>query len=390
MSNKSYTSKYIISLLRSVLNGSTVQEYTRDIDWEYFLTVAKEHHIENILFYALKKIEIKPPKFVLDYINAEHVKSVMRTATQQGEIEHIIDNFNNNKIRFLALKGYFIKNYYPSSDMRYMSDFDVFIDMQNAAKVREILENIGYTFELCGKVHDNYVKRPVMHIEVHKYLMDDDMKTIAEYYDSFDAFGKGEHSTDTPYEYTLSKDDFYIYMIAHFAKHYLTYGIGIISVIDIYLFRKTNKLNYVYIESELKKLELTELNKKVVALSQIWFDDNVVDNSLEEMSNYIISSGSYGKAKNAVINNFINGSKQNDSLFIKKIKYFFFMVFPDKEYLSGKYPIVKEKPYLLPLYWVKRFFSSIFCNRQAIKLKLFTIFRTKNKDIDFHTEINKH
>ena len=137
----------------------------------------------------------------------------MRAATQQAETEYIINQFSKNEIPFLALKGYYIKEYYPSTDMRYMSDFDVYVGTDNADKVKDILENLGYTFEFSGKVHDNYIKKPIMYIEVHKHLMDDDMKTIYNYYDSFDVFSKGERNTDNPFEYTLTKNDFYIYHI---------------------------------------------------------------------------------------------------------------------------------------------------------------------------------
>ncbi len=389
MSDNRYTDKYIISLLRSVLNGTTPAEFTDGIDWDGFIKIASEHYISNMLFYAVEKLSQKPPKVVCDFLFQEHTKALLRDATQQAEAEHIINEFSNNGIRCLPLKGYSAKKYYPSSDMRYMSDLDIFIDADNAEKARFVLENLGYTFKFCGKVHDNYIKKPIMHIEIHKYLMDDDMYNIAEYYNSTDGFLRGDRISDTSLEYALSDEEFYIYMISHSAKHYLTFGTGIFSVMDIYVFlnRTDDKLDCSYIENELRKVKLTSLNKKLISLADMWFENGKSDKLLEEMSNYIITSGSYGKFENEVLHNFLNKGNSENSLFVRKIKYFFFMVFPSVEYMSGKYPKIKNKPYFLPFYWVKRWFSSLFFNRESIKLRLLSVLRAKNNVIDLHTQV---
>jgi len=389
MSSNRYTDKYIISLLRSVLNGTTPEEFSDDIDWSRFITVASENYVSNMLCYAVDKLENKPPKAVCDFLFQAHTKALLRDATQQAETENIIRLFSDSAIRCLPLKGYSLKKYYPSSDMRYMSDLDIFIDAENVEKARCILENLGYTFEFCGKVHDNYIKKPIMHIEVHKFLMDDDMPDIAEYYNVADGFSKGYRVSDSSLEYALSDEEFYIYMISHSAKHYLTFGTGIFSVMDIYIFlnKMGDGLNYSYIDTQLKKVRLTSLNKKLVSLANVWFGNGKSDKTIEQMSNYIITSGSYGKFENEVLHKFLNSCNSKKSLFSNKVRYFFFMIFPNVEYMSGKYPKVKNKPYLLPFYWVKRWFSSIFFNRESISLRLFSVLRAKKDITDLHIQV---
>ena len=270
-----------------------------------------------------------------------------------------------------------------------MSDFDVLIDADNAEKARAVLEGLGYSFEFCGKVQDNYIKKPVMHVEVHKYMMDDDMYDIAQYYNATSGFLRGERVSDNSLEYTLSADEFYIYMISHAAKHYLTFGTGIISIMDIHIFLNKfgTELNYNYINSELEKLRLTKLNQKLVALSDVWFGNGKSNKTLDEMSKYILSSGSYGRLENDVINKFLNKGNPESSLLSKKIKYFFFMIFPNVEYMSGKYPGIKSMPILLPFYWVRRWFSSIFFNRESIRIRLFSVLRTKKESTDLHQQV---
>lgn len=390
MSRVNYTDKYIISLICSVINSTTPAEFSNEIDWDIFIKTASEHHVSNLLWYAIEKLNNKPPRAVCDVINQEHIKALMRDATQQAEAEHIISGLSTCGIRSLPLKGYHIKKYYPSSDMRYMSDFDILIDAENADKVRNVLEDLGYTFEFCGKVHDNYVKKPITHIEVHKYMMDDDMYNIAEYYNSTDGFSRGERISDYSFEYALSDEEFYIYMISHSAKHYLTFGTGILSIVDIHIFLRKfgSMLDWNYIDNELKKLKLTKLNEQLIALSKMWFSDGKNSKLLQEMGDYIISSGSYGKLEHDVLNKFLNKGKSKKSLFCRKIKYFFFMIFPNVEYMSGKYPKIKNKPFLLPLYWVKRWFSSLLFNRESIRLRLFSVLRTKKSVVELHSKTN--
>ena len=50
--------KYIIDLLRSVLNNSIPPEKPEDVSFEKVYSLAKYHNIANMLFYAVEKLEI--------------------------------------------------------------------------------------------------------------------------------------------------------------------------------------------------------------------------------------------------------------------------------------------------------------------------------------------
>ena len=211
--------KYVVGLLRSVLNGTSPDLCENDVDWDKLKEIAASHHVTNMVYYAIEKFSVAVPCEILDYFSQEHMKSLLRDAQQQADIELILSEFSNNSIRSLPLKGYIMKEYYPSPDMRYMSDLDVLVDLENLQKAHEVLENLGYTFSFEGKDTDNFEKKPVMYIEVHKHLMDEDMETIADYYNSSSGFLRAKPLENDAYAYRLSDEEFYLYMIAHLAKH---------------------------------------------------------------------------------------------------------------------------------------------------------------------------
>lgn len=79
--------------------------------------------------------------------------------------------FKEHGMRFLLLKGILMKQHYPQSDYRTMSDIDILIDAENALKVRSVMEELGYeTVDYDHDVHDAYHKPPATRIEVHREL----------------------------------------------------------------------------------------------------------------------------------------------------------------------------------------------------------------------------
>ena len=74
------------------------------------------------------------------------------------------------------------------------------------------------------------------------------------------------------YEYRLSDEDFYVFLIAHIAKHYRFGGTGIRSLLDLYVYEKSlTDLDFKYIEGELEKIGLLVFYKKINAITFNWY-----------------------------------------------------------------------------------------------------------------------
>lgn len=104
-----------------------------------------------------------------------------------------------------------------------------------------------------------YYKRPFMNIEMHRNMIDEKYE-FAKYYQNI--WSKLIKSDNKNYEYYLTDEDYYIYLVAHLAKHFANGGTGIRSIIDIYIYLEHKReLNWKYINEEFSKLQLSQFSK---------------------------------------------------------------------------------------------------------------------------------
>lgn len=260
----------------------------------------------------------------------------------------------------MPLKGSLIKHMYPSPDMRNMADMDILIKPEDADRVYDIMLGMGYTCEMKGKFHhDVYKKEPIYNIEIHVSLFDEEDGMWDSYYkDILDRTSAGRNE----YERVLSHEDFYVYNIAHFAKHFQGGGSGIRSVMDIYIMNNAMPdMNMVYVYKQLEKLGLSDFYKKVTALEKYWFEDGRFSEEIEETAKYVLSSGTYGTVYNSVKNEI----KKNG-----RFKGFWLNVFPPLERMVFTFPFLKKMPVFLPFCWVARWFIAIVTKPDKVLRKI--------------------
>ena len=77
------------------------------------------------------------------------------------------------------------------------------------------------------------------------------------------------------------------------------------------------------------------------------------DETIKEMSDYIILSGAYGTDINFFVNSVLIISDNKKSYFLERL-------FPKIEWLSYRYPILKKHKGLLPVFWGVRIVSTVF------------------------------
>lgn len=202
-------------------------------------------------------------------------------------------------IHYLPLKGVVLKQYYPSFELREMSDHDILIDPSRAEDVKNIMEELGYSTEKYGiSGHDVYYKKPVLNFEMHRELFSQlSGNAIFEYYRDVNRFLQGKE-----YHHSLSAEDFYVYMIAHEFKHFSGSGTGLRSLLDTYVFLKQVSLDIEYVEREIAKLGLSEFEQQNRSLALKLFSGETVSETENQMLEYIASSGIYGTMSNRINN----------------------------------------------------------------------------------------
>ncbi len=350
----------LLKIIKTALSDIPI-EIKDTFDYKELLKLSIKHHITPLVFNGLYKIygDIKE----LQEFRQHTYKMVYHDQNQLYFIDLIEKSFKDNGIDYMLLKGASIKKYYPSSELRLMSDIDVLIKTEQYEKIREALLQIGLT-EVAESNHELIWKSDSgVNIELHKHLIptyNDDY--YAYYTDPWKKFAKGEGN-----RFQMSPEDEYIYIFTHMTKHYRDGGIGLRHIIDIYFFALKNPdLDMQYIENELEKPELNEFHKNILNMIDVWFNGKQATVLSDYMTERIIKSGAYGLIDARDYANAARKSAMAASVSVAKKRAILHSMFLPLSELKKKYPILRKMPFLLPVMWVVRWIDAILNKRDNI------------------------
>ncbi|MDQ2087368.1 nucleotidyltransferase family protein [Herbivorax sp. ANBcel31] len=395
MKNVEKEKSYLIHLISRAIHEKQAKSPPKNLKWASLYKLACYHNVSNIIYYPLKGVEdkYKMPKNIWQNICNEYKKSVGKEATQHVMTEMILEEFEKNKIECMPLKGYFLKYLYPKVDMRTMGDIDILYKDNKTSFVRKIMKDMNYSIEKIEDKHDKYYKKPFMTIEMHKSLVGN-LEPYASYYKN--VWDKLKTKKNFQYIYQFSKEDFYIFLMVHFTKHYVNNGVGVRSIVDIWVYNSKfyDNMDWNYIKCELEKIKLDEFEENIRGLSQFWFESekcNEEDNELYDlMGDYILSSGVYGTIKNGALAGM--SREFEDKRSVKRLKHFhgFKMLFPNLNGMKKRFEILNKFPFLLPVFWIYRLVRGFLFRRERSFKKVESVYSASKKDIskilDLHTK----
>jgi len=186
----------------------------------------------------------------------------------------------------------------------------------------------------------------------------------------------------------MSKEDFYIHMVAHVARHYAVGGIGIRFVIDEWLYLKAYQdvLNFDYINSEFGKINLLKFADNFKNLTLKWFEGKETTELEENMTSYIFSSGTHGTIKNEQSIKIVLGKEGIKNFKNSKFKYIYKKIFPGFKYMANRNHILRKIPILLPYFYLQRIFIAIFKKRDLV---IQSIEGLDNYNLEYSEKIKK-
>lgn len=369
---------YLIHLISCTLDNISPEELPESVTWQDIYRLAKYHSVDNLVFYSIEKLEKKPDKELYKKWKESRDRAILKGITQLYERDVIIEKLTEAGIDICPLKGCIIKELYPSQDMRTMADLDILMDSNKADLVKKIFKEMGYTLDhIDEEGHDVYKKKPVMNIEMHHYLVPLDIlqNKIFQYYKN--VWERLKVKKDKIHCYEMSKEDFYIYHIAHMVKHYKIGGTGIRSFMDIYIYKKHyNKLlDWKYIYDELDKMEIRELAIVFEKVVDAWFQDGIIDDEVEQVTTYVVTSGTYGILERGHKVRMQNKLEKSNN----KLTYVIKRAFPNIKTMKKSYIILYKFPAALPLCWIHRGIKAFIYKDKRKKIKIEAdLIRNKN------------
>ncbi|MBR5614067.1 MAG: nucleotidyltransferase family protein [Clostridia bacterium] len=377
---------YLISILKSLLSKSNfTPPQDAQIDFEALYAFSKAHHLAGFVALCPNILKQMPPELAKKFIY-ENNRATAREATQEVVISAFLDKMEQAGLRAMPLKGFCIKHFYPHPALRYMTDTDILVDESDVEKINPILNSLGFTFD-HETTYEIIYKSPQLVTELHKTLVQDVTKTLYAYYGDGWKFGQKKDGKEFIHEMPL--DDLYIYTVSHLAKHYSQGGIGIMHVMDIFVLNRT-ALDRSYISRELAKLNLEKFEDNIRKLAEMWFSDSPsseFDDTVKEMAEYILKSGSFGTAENRATAGVSRGSTNNIATAKRKI--ILQKIFPSPRTIKLLFPITKKYPALYPVFMLVRWFKILFFRTSELKMLSSTAEVSKDKVNTFEEHLNR-
>ncbi len=364
------TQKNLIYLLAcSLENVSPKLKYLKDLDTKRLYRYSHIHSIASIIGSALAKSDN-----LSLFFNEEEIKywqmsvnnALKKRIQFDMERKEITSFLDKAGIWYCPLKGIIIQDLYPSFEMREMADNDLLYDSGKRDLLMEYMNKRGYEIEFSGVTnHDEYIKPPIFNFEFHSKLFRSIFsEKFTDYYDHIndkliedgnDSFGRH-----------MSREDFYIYFVAHAYKHYKRGGTGLRTLSDFYVINKAyrDNFNWNYTKNELQKLGIAgfeginrRIAKKIFSKPEDVFPsiDTLSEKELRLLT-YMANSGTYGQEEDEIKGRLKEG----------RLAFVISRLFPNEAYYREAHPFIYKHPYLKIFFLPYRWSSRLILNRRRI------------------------
>lgn len=347
-------------LTHCALHGKTAQlSRLAGVKPEELFCFATEQSMDAMAAWALDGA--LPPEKYAPWKNARE-RALRRNLLLDMERRQICAAMEEFGIWYMPLKGSVMKDLYPKMEMRQMTDQDILFDTTHREKMRQFMLARGYDPKGHSDTHhDIYHKDPVYNIELHHTLFElhCDLRMV-EYYENVK--DRMIPDREGSFAHHFSDEDFYIYLMAHAYKHYCDHGVGLRSIVDVYVYeRKKPQLDWAYVEAESEKLGMGEYERSCRTLAKKLFAGETVEELTDQelaLINFCADSGTHGK-EGAFITHELK-TKEGKITFGSKVRYLWRRLFPSAQWMKQKSRRLREHPWLLPFAWIGRLFRGIF------------------------------
>lgn len=247
-------------------------------DLAYIVSCALNGKQPNLKGIDLPKVKIEAQNdsilpllgAVVPQFREAYYVNLYRNSNFEKYRKQLYEFFDNNDVLHCSLKGIVVKEFYPHSAMRFMSDYDVLFDAQKKNEVRKWLENNNVKIMFYREMHEGEKEDSVLfnnqfHFELHHCLLNEGY--VAEpwykYFSNEELHKRLVHVLGS--EYCMTAEDLYLFFLVHAYKH-SAYVCDMRTLIDCYLINKNLLYDKKYVEKKLAEFGLLdyEYNIRVV------------------------------------------------------------------------------------------------------------------------------
>lgn len=344
---------YLLCLLKCSLLGGDVPLPQKEINHKALLDLANKQQVYNIILPSLQNAGILTAAEESAW-NDCRLSELRRTIVVNNERAAICAMLDEAGIKYMFLKGLVIREYYPSSFMRQMSDNDILYDKAMRDKLLKIMKHRGFYLGTASENSDDFYKKPYCSFEMHRDLFFEG----SEFCPGLNPWEHAKKIEGCRFE--MSREDNYIYALAHMYKHYTCgHGCGVRFLCDMYLLSHSkDKLDWDYINSKFAEFGLAGFHRIVLSLADCVFGEKQPGAEEKALLSKMFDGGVFGKFERNIteeVNNYGG-----------KFGWLMHRLFPKKSEMKAQYKVLEKKPFLLPFYYIYRLFDKYKHNKKVM------------------------
>lgn len=350
--------EYLLDLLGCYLTGR-IPAPRNDVDWEKMIQLADIHSVKGILCYMSMRYRLCPDPA----LSSGHRQIVMSTVgrfAQRGALaDQLFGKLRDAGIEHILMKGAVVRHFYPVSELRTFGDIDLVIHPEDREKSHALMLEAGFRPEVdWGPVY-SYLRGPEVY-EIHTDIMEEEVSDKADYQAYF---ARMWQHTVPRMECTLEfEPEFhFLYLLTHIAKHIAGCGAGVRLYLDIgaFILHYGERINWTWIEGELKKIALWDFARVALTAVERWFGvacplgfEAVADEVMDEFLLYTLEAGTFGHFQRE--NAMAKLKKTETDSAGSRWKLLLTRLFPPAGEIEARYTYLRKMPWLLPVAWIHR------------------------------------
>ena len=359
------TEKFFVECVKKGIKDEKIDTVPDELDYKQFYTLCASHSMSVVVFKALENLKNQVLPEFWKRLQFSAQRHVMLDVQSEYDINTLLTAFETHGLKYMPLKGYHLKKLYPSTDMRYASDCDVLIDVDQLKEVRALVDELGLATQRHDEHHDIvYYPETKTIFELHKTIF----VGVLENYFGVENKGFERASVREGYQYfyEMDKEIFYISLLGHSAYHFAeSAGVGIRHLTDIYLYRKAYELNEEYLNTELDKCGLRQFKEEFEKLTAYFFEDAEADEFTRKLAKHVLESSLLGNEDRKSASDVAAHATEDDKKARKKSVWR--KIFLPTAQMKFLFPVLKKAVWLLPFFHVVRWVQVLFTRPKALK-----------------------
>ena len=311
--------------------------------------LGRRHDLAHLVGYALEQNGLLPAEgAVAQALRKEYMTAVYRCTRMQHEHHVIADVLEREGISFMPLKGAVLREHYPHAWMRTSCDIDVLLHGEDIPRAEQALIAAGFSRKGEGTHDVSLYSQLGVHLELHFSLNDPVCKCYAALDDVWSTASLAE---DSECRYRMSDEMFYLYHVAHMAKHFLGGGCGARPYLDLWILNHRMRGDRAQRNALLEQEGLLRFATVCEALSEAWLSETEHDEVTLQMQRYLLTGGVYGSVDNRV--------KVRQKGVGGRHRYLMSRIFMPYERLKYMYPVLQKHRWLTPFMQVHRWCARV-------------------------------